>query len=127
MGSNIISQYLVWQFLDVPRQLFSVWRNFLLFVVNYFSLPSLLKTFFAPWKKYEWSYGQGFDAKRYLEVFFSNLMSRVLGAIVRSFIVIAGLIAAIVVILLGLIIFIGWLFLPLILLAGFLFGLKIIF
>jgi hypothetical protein len=127
MGSNIILQYLTWQFIDVPRQLLSVWKNFLLFVVNYFSLPLLLKTFFAPWKKYEWSYGQGFDAKRYLEVFSSNLMSRILGAIVRSFIVIAGLIAAIIVILLGLILFIGWLFLPLIVLVGFLFGLKVVF
>jgi hypothetical protein len=127
MGSNIILQYLIWQFLDVPRQLLSVWKNFLLFMVNYFSLPLLLKTFFSPWKKYEWSYGQGFDAKRYLEVFSSNLMSRILGAIVRSFIVVAGLAAAIVVILLGSIIFIVWLFLPLILLTSFIFGLKVIF
>jgi hypothetical protein len=127
MQQNIILQYLIWQFFDVPRQLLLAWKNFLLFNLNYFSVPLLLRTFFSPWRRYKWSYGKGFDARRYLEVFFSNLTSRILGAIVRSFLVAAGLIVEILIIFSGLIAFFGWLLLPLLLIWGFIFGLKVIF
>ena len=127
MQQNIILQYLIWQFFDVPRQILLIWKNFFLFVLNYFSLPLLLRTFFSPWKKYKWSSGKGFDAKRYFEVLFSNLVSRILGAITRSFLIILGLVVEILVIFLGLIIFFGWLLSPLLLICGFLFGLKVIF
>jgi len=127
MQQNIILQYLIWQFFDVPRQLLLAWKNFLLFNLNYFSVPLLLRTFFSPWRRYKWSYGKGFDARRYIEVFFSNLISRILGAIVRSFLVIAGLAAEIFIVFSGLIVFFGWLLLPLLLIWGFIFGLKVIF
>jgi len=127
MQQNIILQYLIWQFFDVPRQLLLIWKNFFLFVLNYFSLPLLLRTFFSPWKKYKWSYGKGFDAKRYFEVLSSNLVSRILGAITRSFLIVVGLAVEIFVISLGLVIFFGWLLSPLLLVWGFFFGLKVIF
>jgi hypothetical protein len=127
MQQSIILQYLIWQFFDVPKQLLSAWKNFLLFNLNYFSVPLLLRTFFSPWRRYKWSYGKGFDARRYVEVFFSNLISRILGAIVRSFLVIAGLAVEVFIIFSGLIAFFGWLLLPLLLIWGFVFGLRVIF
>ena len=87
----------------------------------------LLRTFFSPWRRYKWSYGKGFDARRYVEVFFSNLISRILGAIVRSFLIAAGLAVEVFIIFSGLIAFLGWLLLPLLLIWGFVFGLRVIF
>jgi len=126
MQQNILFQYLIWQFFDVPKGLILAWRNFLLFNLNYFSIPLLLKTFFSPWRKYKWSYGKGFDIKRYFEVLFSNLISRVLGAIVRSFFIIVGLAIEIIIICFGFIVFVGWLILPIILILGFIFGVRVI-
>lgn len=124
---NIVIQYLSWQFWEVPREILKAWRNFLLFNLNYFSIPLLIKTFFSHWRRYQWSYGRGFDIGRYFEVFFSNLISRILGAIVRSFLLIIGLIVEFFIIAGGLIVFLSWLILPAILIAGLIFGFKIIF
>jgi len=123
---NIVIQYLIWQLFDVPKGLIGAWKNFLLFNLNYFSIVLLFKTLFSPWRKYKWSYGRGFDIGRYLETFFSNLVSRILGAIIRSFLIFIGLMAEIFIVFAGLIVFIGWLIMPAFLIAGLIFGFKII-
>ncbi len=123
---NIIFQYISWQFFDVPKNILKAWKNFLKFNLNYFSVPLLLKSFFSPWKKYKVSYGKGFDIGKYLEAFFSNLIFRILGAIMRSFVIIIGLIVEVFIIFAGPIIFFGWLVLPALLIFGFIFGIKIL-
>lgn len=124
---NIVIQYLIWHFYDVPRGLIKAWQNYLLFNLNYFSLLLLVKTFLAPWRRYVWSYGRGFDLKKYLEALVSNLISRIIGAVVRSFLILIGLVTEIFVFFAGLILIIGWLILPLLLVYGLFFGFKIIF
>ncbi len=127
MAQNIIFQYIVWQFLESPKNVLAGWKNFLKFGLNYFSLPLLLKTLFSPWRRYSWSYGRGFDIKRYLEVFFSNLISRILGAIVRVFLIISGILFEVFILSAGLIIFLAWLALPFLLISGFYYGFSILF
>jgi len=124
--TNIFFQWLFWQFFGMPGNILRAWRNFLLFNLNYFSIPLLLKTFFSPWRKYRWSYGKGFDVKRYLEAFFSNLISRILGAILRSFLIFIGLLAEIFIIFAGAIIFLSWLVLPALLIFGIYHGFRIL-
>jgi len=124
---NILIQYLSWQFFDVPKKLIKVWKNFLLFNLNYFSILLLIKTLFAPWRRYKMSYGRGFDIGRYFEAFFSNLIFRILGAIIRIFLIIIGLFAEVFIILAGIIVFLGWLLGPVILIYGLIFGFKILF
>ena len=123
---NIVSQWVSWQFLEMPRNILVNWKNFLKFNLNFFSLPLLFKTFFAPWRRYRFSQGRGFDLPKYLEVIFSNLIFRILGAIIKSFVIIIGLAAEVFIVLAGIIIFIGWLILPALLVAGFIFGLSVI-
>jgi len=123
---NILIQYLSWQFFDVPKKLIRAWKNLLLFNLNYFSIPLLIKTLFAPWRRYKMSYGRGFDIGRYFEAFISNLIFRTLGAIVRIFLIIIGLFAEVFIILAGIIVFFGWLVLPIVLITGLIFGLKVL-
>ena len=127
MVQNIFLQYLVWQFWEMPGNILKAWGNFLKFGINYFSLPLLLRTFFSPWRQYKWSYGKGFDIGRYLEVFISNLISRTLGAVLRVFLIIIGILVEVFIIFAGMIIFFGWLILPALLIAGLIFGFKILF
>ena len=127
MGQNILFQYLTWHYVDQVRAISRAWKNFLRFNLNYFSISLLLKTLFSHWRKYQWSYGRGFDIKRYAEVFFSNLISRVIGAIIRFFLILIGVVAEIIIVLAGIIVFLGWLLLPVLLLAGLWFGFKVLF
>jgi len=126
LTKNILIQYLIWHFFDVPKEILLGWRNFLLFNLNYFSIPLLLKTFFSHWRQYKWGYGRGFDIPRYIEAFFSNLISRILGAIMKSILIFIGILTEIFIVLFGAIIFLGWFVLPVLLIAGLWFGIKIL-
>ncbi|PIY90922.1 MAG: hypothetical protein COY72_00900 [Candidatus Nealsonbacteria bacterium CG_4_10_14_0_8_um_filter_35_10] len=123
---NILVSYLSWYFSDVPREILKGWKNFLVFNLNYFSIPLLLKTFFSHWRQYKWDYGRGFDLKRYAEAFFSNLISRILGAMVRSILIFIGIFCEILILIFGLIFFFGWLILPVLLIWGLFFGIKLL-
>jgi len=124
---NIFLQALVWQFLDVPKGILKAWRNFLWFNLNYFSVPTLLKTFISPWRKYRYSYGRIFEIWKNFGTLVFNVMSRIIGAILRSFFIIIGLLVEILIIIIGVIIFLGWLILPFLLVFGLIFGIKLLF
>ncbi len=109
---NILFRWVYWHFGEAAKAILRGWKNFLLFTLNYFSVPQLTKTLFSHWRRYRESYGRGFDPKRYLSAFVGNMISRTLGAIVRFFVIIVGLAAEVVVFGIGLIIFLVWIFLP---------------
>ena len=125
--NNIISAYLQWQFFDAPRNILKGWKNYLKFNLNYFSVPTLLKTLVSPWHRYKMSYGRRFDPGRYFEAFVFNMMSRVIGAIMRVFFIVLGILIEVFVFFAGLILFLGWIILPLLLVIIFLYGFRILF
>ncbi len=111
-GQNIIFLWLAWYFIETPKQILRGWKNILIFNLNYFSIPLLFKTLFSYWHQYRWYYPRGFDIGQYLEVFFSNLISRILGAIMRMFMIVFGIVVEIIIFIIGMIIFIAWLAMP---------------
>ena len=125
--NNIIIQYLVWRFFDVPRNIIQGWKNYLAFNLKYFSIPLLFKTMFAYWHKYSMSYGKGFDFQRIFEAITLNIMSRILGAIVRLFLIAIGLVFELLIFLVGLAVLLLWLFLPVIMVGGVIFAINFLF
>jgi hypothetical protein len=125
--NNLLLEYFIWHFFEAPLNILRAWRNFLLFNLNYFSLPLLLKTLFSPWRGYQWSYGRGFDPSRYLQTFISNSFSRLLGCFLRLTLILAGIITETIILFLGGLILLGWLFLPVVLILSFVFGIKLLF
>ncbi|MCD6528581.1 hypothetical protein J7K44_03025 [bacterium] len=123
---NIFWQGFVWYLFDVPKGILKGWENYLRYNLNYFSLPLLLKTLFAPWRRYKWHPGRGFDIKRWLEARISNLISRTLGAIMRIALILTGLLVEVLIILIGLAIIIGWFILPLFLIFLLYHGFRIL-
>ncbi len=124
---NIVFLWLEWHFIDIPKEILKVWRNFLLFNLSFFSIAFLFKTFFHYWHKYHWSYGRGFNIKRYTEVFLSNLISRTIGAIIRFFIIIIGLVVEIMVFVIGIVFLVLWLLLPALSIIVLIAGLSLIY
>lgn len=57
----------------------------------YFSILDLTRTLFSPWHRVSEAYGRGFDPNRFFSAFAGNAISRVLGAIVRSVVIVVGL------------------------------------
>jgi len=124
---NILFQWFFWHFFEMPEEIIRIWKNFLKFNLEYFSIKLLIKTLFFPWRKYQVSYGRGFDIGRFFESFLSNLIFRILGAIIRSGLILIGLLVQIFIIFIGIIILILWLFLPIFLILGLFYGFKILF
>jgi len=127
LTKNIIIQYFVWYFLDQPLRILKGWKDLLLFNLNFFSIPILLKSFFSPWRKYQVSYGRGFDAARYFEAFVSNLIFRVLGMIMKSVLIISWFFIEIIILFVGAICFVFWLIIPFLLILGLFFSFKSLF
>jgi len=110
----------------MPKKILRAWKNFLLFNIEYFSIPLLLKTLFAHWRRYKWVRGRGFDLGEYLGVLSSNLISRTLGFIMRTILITIGLIAETLILFIGITVLIGWIALPALLIIGVWFGFKLI-
>ncbi len=124
---NILFTWVNWYFTEVPQAILRGWKNILAFNLNYFSLPLLLKTLFSYWRQYRWYYPRGFDIAKYAEVSFSNLISRVLGAVIRIFILFLGIAAEIIIFVAGAIVLIIWLIMPLLVVFGLWQGLRLSF
>ncbi len=113
--------------MDRPKVILEGWLNCLKFNLNYWSVSVLLKTYFSHWRRYRYSYGKGVDFSRYLEAFVSNMISRVIGAIMRTFFIVFGLAIEILILAAGPLALLFWLVWPGLLLLGLLYGFKIIF
>ncbi len=120
-------EYLIWHFSVMPRAIADAWKNILIFGLEYFSLPLLIKTLFSPWRRYLWSYPVGFQPAAILEAMVSNFISRILGAIMRLGLIIMGVCGEFLLVVAGVAVFLLWLaLLPLIILSFF-YGIILIF
>ena len=104
--------FLKWKFIDSNLDFLKAWFEFLKFGLNIFSVPLLLRTFFWPWHRYQSAYPSGFNPKGVFIAFFGNIMSRVVGMILRTFFILIGLIFEIFILLFGFVLFLIWFILP---------------
>jgi len=118
---NIFTVWFLWHFYEMPRFLLEVWKNYILFALNYFSLLTLLRSFFSPWRRYRWVYPKGFDIAGFFNTLISNTFSRILGAMMRIVLIVFGILFQIFVLFAGLIIFLLWILVPFAVATGFLF------
>lgn len=111
---NILSSWLQWHFYEMPRVLFSVWKDYLWFGLNFFSIPILLSTLFAPWRRYQWRYPKGFNVGEFFSSLVSNIFSRFIGAWIRVFLVLFGIVVQMLIFFVGVSIIMLWMLIPLI-------------
>lgn len=100
---NIFIKYLYWQLILTPKKVLTIIKNYLVFGLEFFSIKDTLRSLFSPWRRYLWDYGRGFDIGKYLEVFFSNIITRAIGFVMRLFLIALFIIYEITVLALGII------------------------
>ena len=126
MMDNLLISAFSWYFFERPRSIIMVWKTILLFNLNYFSVPILIKTYFSPWRKYRSSYSGTFEFGKNIESFVFNSMSRIIGAILRTFFILLGIITGLLILLLGLVLVVLWFLSPVLIIAIFIFGIKLL-
>ena len=124
---NLAGSWLIWHFSEVPGKILLGWGNFLKFNLEYFSIKTLLRTLFSPWRKQVDQYGNIADFGKNAEIFIINSFSRLIGALIRIVTILIGLFIEVVIFFLGLTLFIVWFVLPLIALIGVIFSFTLIF
>ena len=124
---SIIFGYLRWHYGKSVYSLTRVWKNFLFFIYEFFSIRLLFKNFFDPWKRMTDAYPKSFNLKKYFFAFIANIIVRIVGVIMRTFLLIVGLTCYILFTLIYPIAIIIWLILPLIIIIMFSISLSLIF
>ena len=122
----VILGYLKWHYGKAIRSLCSIWKNFLYFIFDFFSVSSLFKNFFDPWKRMNDTYPKPFNLRVYFYTFIANLITRIVGAIMRLCLLIISLVCCLLFITLLPIALIVWLLLPLIVLVMVIAGIFLI-
>jgi hypothetical protein len=123
---SIIFGYLGWHYGQALISLTRIWGNFLFFSKEFFSLRLLFSNFFDPWKRMSDRYPTNFNIKEYFYAFITNIIVRVFGMIMRSFLIIIGLGAYVLLAILYPLIILLWILLPLITTAILIVGILLI-
>jgi len=92
-------------------------KNRLKVSADFFSIGLLIETLFAPFRQIS-AGSVGGSISNQIRAFFDKLLSRIIGSIVRSSMIIAGLVVMLAQILFGIFVIVFWLITPLLPVAG---------
>lgn len=114
----LIGTYTLWHYSHAVKALIAIWRNFIFFFYHLFSLPLLVRTLFAPWRRLAQPYPDVFDAGEIFGTFITNTLMRIVGAVLRLVFIIIGTTALVVTGIVGIAACVLWLAAPFLVLAG---------
>ncbi len=124
---SIAHHYLLWHYTTAFTQIRHVWKNFTWFMVHFFSLPQLLRSYFSPWKRMTESRGRTLSFEDLAGFIIINLISRIVGMILRTIIILSGATALVLLTITVAVFYFFWLFAPALLLVFLYYGLVLLF
>jgi hypothetical protein len=92
MQLPVAISYFAWHYSKGLRDLFVAWGNITWATINFFSVPLLLGTFFAPWKRMEDTAPEG-DIEGFFETVVVNTLSRIVGMFIRFWLIVLGVLS----------------------------------
>jgi len=113
----IIRDYFVWHYTRAWFELWGVWRNSLWFVVHFFSLPQLTRSWFAPFRRITEKRGETFDLEALAGFVVIGLLSRLIGTLVRTMIIAIGLSVLGLALIGGVVTYLLWALMPVLIIA----------
>ena len=116
--------FLVWWYGEAYHRLLAFAKHFMLYLTDLFSVKVCLRTMFAPWRRDQISYA-GLSIQDRFQVATLNLVSRLVGALVKILTLATFVLVFLGFLLLWLIFFLLWFCYPLLILALIIYGLKI--
>lgn len=125
MSAAVHQGFLRWWYSTGFMIFLQIIRAALIIVSDRLSLFMLLKTLFDPWRKDVISY-EGLTLAQRFNVWLMNLISRLIGFVIRASFLFAGILIFVGAGFLGIGLMVSWLFLPALVLAGIYFAIILI-
>jgi len=122
----VIVEYFWWHYTTAPGQFVRHTRTGVNFLWHYFSIPILIFTLFAPFKRIVETPGRRFSFEDWFGRIVINLLSRIIGACIRICVITGGILATLVFIVCSFISFAVWLAAPLLIPFCIIYGVALI-
>ena len=122
--AEIFSNYFKWHYGKSFTELFGVIKNFISFILHFFSFKLLLKTLFHPWRRMKENYPK-MDLGAFFSSLLVNIIMRIVGLISRLIIISIGLLSLFFTITFSIFLFLVWFFLPFLIVGCIVAGLSI--
>ncbi len=116
---SLVPTFFTWWYGRGLKDLFAFLTALFSYLRNVFSINSLLKTLFSPWKKMVGERRPGIDGLK--DWMADNLISRGVGFVVRIFMLLAFLVCLIVMLIASALVFIFWLGMPAAIIGAFIY------
>ncbi len=127
MAPLIFVRYFAWHYGTAPRLILGIWGNFLWYLGHVFSVNTLLRTLFSPWRRIVAERTKSWNFEDFASVILANFIARIIGAIMRLTLVIFGRLLQLLLIIVGSTFYVCWFILPFMLASLFVYGWMIIF
>ena len=125
--TTFLHHYLLWHYTQAFHEILHLWKNFVWFIYHFFSITQLTKSFFKPWKRITEGRGRTFNFEDLAGFLIINLISRLLGMLLRTSIITIGLLALALSLVVVILVYLIWLLAPTVILIGTYYGLVLIF
>jgi len=124
----VVVHYLIWHYTRALVEFSHIYKNIIAFVYNFFSVPILIRSYFAPWRRMGEAYPKNvLNFAELGSVLAVNLIMRLVGVVMRTVMIIVGLVVTVVAIIFYPVLLILWLLLPFIITVLILLGLGLLF
>lgn len=110
----------------MPCRLFSATKALVTILFDLFSVKQIFPTLFAPWKRDIISY-EGLSFQEKFNVFMLNMASRLIGCLIKSFVLITFILVLILSLVISFFVFVVWLAFPIVVIFLIVLGLFNIF
>ena len=107
-----LQHYVTWHYGQALTEYLRVYRNFVWFITEFFSLRQLCASLFAPYRRITEPKPRFFNFSAWISALIINGMSRIVGALIRISILGAGCTALTVLTTLSFLLFAFWLITP---------------
>jgi hypothetical protein len=123
---TIVRDYTIWHYSTALVSFVRLYKNFWWFTVQFFSIPQLAGSLFAPFKRITEPRGKLLDIEGWIGFIIINLISRLIGLVTRLTIMCVGLVCLTLLCLLAIIWYGIWLAAPAIISYCLVYGLYLI-
>ena len=125
LSFSFFTDYLIWHYGTAPQDLLILARNLLWFCWHFFSIPDLIRTLFNPFARIRQTYFNINNLEESFQNLTANAVSRIVGLILRTIVIAAGLVCEVILAEVLVIVWAAWFLLPAIIVVFLILGFGI--